>query len=156
MCQAWPNILSPIVQPPQKPAADTTETKAGHGDAEAQFSLGVKFAREGATQDYAQAAQWYLKAADQSHSLAQFNLGIMYAAGQGVARDEAKSMGWMQKAADLGDAGAQYHVGMKLHRASLEGLPELRPSPGFRRISGFSFQQHKAIGAPRPLGRLWR
>ena len=56
-------------------------------------ALGVKFAREGAAQDYAQAAQWYLKAADQSHSLAQFNLGIMYAAGQGVPRDEAKSMG---------------------------------------------------------------
>ena len=78
---------------PQKPAGETTETRAGHGDAEAQFSLGVKFARQGATQDYAQAAHWYLKAADQSHSLAQFNLGIMYAAGQGVPRDEAKSMG---------------------------------------------------------------
>ena len=108
---------------PEKPAVETTETKAGHGDAEAQFSLGVKFAREGATQDYPQAAQWYLKAADQSHSLAQFNLAIMYAAGQGVARDEAKSMGWMQKAADLGDAGAQYRVGMKHHRASFDGAP---------------------------------
>ena len=60
----------------------------------------MKFAGEGATQDYAQAAQWYLKAADQSHSLAQFNLAVMYAAGQGVPRDEAKSRVWMQKAAD--------------------------------------------------------
>jgi TPR repeat protein len=108
----------------EEPAVETTETRAGHGDAEAQFSLGVKFAREGATQDYPQAAQWYLKAADQSHSLAQFNLAIMYAAGQGVARDEAKSIGWMQKAADLGDAGAQYKVGMRHHRASLDGSPE--------------------------------
>ena len=81
---------------PQKPAGETTETRAGHGDAEAQFSLGVKFARDGAAQDYAQAAQWYLKAADQSHSLAQFNLGIMYGEGQGVPRDEAKSRVWMQ------------------------------------------------------------
>src|ERR1039458_1254859 len=95
---------------PQKPAGETTETRAGHGDAEAQFSLGVKFAQEGAAQDYAQAAQWYLKAADQSHSLAQFNLGIMYGEGQGVPRDEATSMGWMQKAKDIGDAGAQYTI----------------------------------------------
>jgi hypothetical protein len=112
---------------PQKPAVETTETRAGHGDAEAQFNLGVRFAGEGASQDYAQAAQWYLKAADQSHSLAQFNLAIMYAAGQGVPRDESKSMGWMQKAADLGDAGAQYHIGMKHQRASLDGLPEAAP-----------------------------
>src|ERR1035438_7183219 len=101
---------------PQQPAAETTETtetKSGHGDAEAQFSMGVKFAGEGAAQDYAQAAQWYLKAADQSHTLAQFNLAIMYASGQGVARDEVKSMGWMRKAADLGDAGAQHHMGAR-------------------------------------------
>ena len=109
---------------PEKPAGETTETRAGNGDAEAQFSLGLRFAREGATQDYCQAAQWYLKAADQNHSLAQHNLGIMYAAGQGVARDEVQSMRWMQKAADLGDAGAQYRVGMKHHRASFDGPPE--------------------------------
>jgi TPR repeat protein len=108
----------------EKPAAETTETRAGLGDAEAQFTLGLKFAQEGATQDYPQAAQWYLKAADQSHSLAQFNLAIMYAAGQGVARDKVKSMAWMQKAADLGDPGAQYRVGMRHHRASLDGPPE--------------------------------
>jgi len=109
---------------PQKPAAETIETRAGHGDAEAQFNLGLQFARAGAAQDYAQAAHWYRQAADQSHSLAQFNLGIMYGAGQGVPRDEATSFGWMQKAADQGDAGAQYHLGMKLHRASVDGLPE--------------------------------
>ena len=109
---------------PQKPAAETIETRAGHGDAEAQFNLGLQFARAGAAQDYAQAAHWYRQAADQSHSLAQFNLGIMYGAGQGVPRDEATSFGWMQKAADQGDAGAQFHLGMKLHRASVDGLPE--------------------------------
>ena len=141
---------------PEKPAVETTETRAGLGDAEAQFSLGVKFAREGATQDYPQAAEWYLKAADQSHSLAQFNLAIMYAAGQGVARDEAKSMGWMQKAADLGDAGAQYRVGMRHHRASLDGRRKRRSSPGYWRISGLNSRRRKAIGAPKPRRRSWR
>lgn len=102
----------------------TTRAQADHGDAEAQFSLGLKYANgEGGGPDYAQAAGWYLKAADQSHSLAQFNLGVMYAEGQGVPRDDAKAVVWFQKAATLGDAGAQFHLGLRLHRTSLGGLP---------------------------------
>ena len=137
---------------PQKPAVETTETRAGHGDAEAQFSLGVKFAGEGVDQDYAQAAHWYLKAADQSHSLAQFNLAIMYATGQGVPRDESKSMGWMQKAADLGDAGAQYQIGMKLHRASLDGRPEAAPES---RIQAYKWLQLAAAQGYRGSEAAW-
>ena len=142
----------------EKPAAETTETiettetRAGHGDAEAQFSLGLRFAGQGATQDYAQAAQWYLKAADQSHPLAQFNLGIMYAAGQGMPRDEAKSMDWMQKAADQGDAGAQHHIGMKLHRASLEGLPA---NASESRIQAYKWLQLAAAQGYRSSEASW-
>lgn len=140
---------------PEKPAGETTETtetRAGHGDAEAQFSLGLRFAGEGVTQDYAQAVQWYQKAADQSHSLAQFNLGIMYAAGQGVPRDEAKSMGWMQKAADQGDAGAQYHIGMKHHRVSLDGLPEAASES---RIQAYKWLQLAAAQGYRSSEAAW-
>lgn len=136
----------------EEPAVETTEIKAGHGDAAAQFSLGVKFAREGATQDYPQAAQWYLKAADQSHTLAQFNLAIMYASGQGVVRDEVKSMCWMQKAADQGDAGAQYHLGIKLHRASLVGLPETAPES---RIEAYKWLQLSAAQGYRNSEAAW-
>ncbi len=136
----------------ENPAVETTETRAGNGDAEAQFSLGVKFAREGATQDYPQAAEWYLKAADQSHSLAQFNLAVMYAAGQGVARDEVKSMGWMQKAADLGDAGAQYRVGMRHQRASLGELPEAACES---RIQAYKWLQLAAAQGYRGSEAAW-
>jgi TPR repeat protein len=137
---------------PQKPAAETTETRAGHGDAEAQFSLGLKFAHAGAAQDYAQAAHWYLKAAEQSHCLAQFNLAVMFAAGQGVPRDEAKSRVWMQRAADLGDAGAQYHLGIKHHRASLEGLPEAAPES---RILAYKWLQLAAAQGYRSSEAAW-
>jgi TPR repeat protein len=137
---------------PQKPAVETTETRAGQGDAEAQFSLGVKFAREGAAQDYAQAAHWYLKAADQSHALAQFNLAVMYAAGQGVPRDEAKSRVWMQKAADHGDAGAQYRIGIKYHRASLDGLPETAPES---RIQAYKWLHLAASQGYRASEAAW-
>ena|SRR5437899_10118313 len=57
---------------------ETIEAKAERGDADVQFGLGLKYANgEGTTQDYVQAARWYLKSAEQDHALAQFNLGIM-------------------------------------------------------------------------------
>ena len=60
---------------------------------EAQFNLGLKFANaKGAARDYAQAALWYRKAAEQGHTLAQLNLGVMYAEGQGMLSDKTHSM----------------------------------------------------------------
>jgi TPR repeat protein len=50
-------------------------------------------------QDYAEAARWYRKAADQGHAEAQFNLGVMYLDGQGVAQDYVQSHMWMNLAA---------------------------------------------------------
>ena len=87
--------------------------------------MGLKYANGiGTAQDYAQAGRWYLKAADQNHALAQFNLGMMHAKGQGMPRDDVKSYEWFQKAADLGDAGGQYQIGIKHQRAIRNGLPE--------------------------------
>jgi TPR repeat protein len=109
----------------QSAALENTQIKADQGDADAQFSLGLKFASGGdLTLDYPKAAHWYLKAANQNHPLAQFNLGLMFAGGQGVDQDEAKSVMWMRMAAQQGDAGAQYHLGMRHRRASFVGLPK--------------------------------
>lgn len=92
---------------------------------EAQFQRGLHFANaKGEAQDYPQAAEWYRKAAAQSHPLAQFNLGMMYSHGQGVAKDEAQALAWFGQAAHLGDAGAQFQMGRSAHRASLKGAPE--------------------------------
>jgi len=93
-------------------------------DAEAQFNLGLQFAiGVGAAQNYAQAADWYRRAAEQNHGLAQLNLGIMYAQGQGVVRDDAQSAVWFGRSANLGDAGGQFQMGRNRQRASLDGLP---------------------------------
>src|SRR6266478_4569059 len=85
---------------PISESRETLETRANRGEADAQFGLGLKFANEGAAQDYVQAAHWYLKAAEQSHGLAQFNLGMMLEMGQGMPRDEAKALLWIQTAAN--------------------------------------------------------
>ncbi len=101
---------------------DDVRARADHGDADAQFSLGVLYsAAEGEQQDLPQAARWYQQAAEQNHPLAEFNLSLMLAEGQGVPRDDAGALRWMRRAADHGDAGAQYSLGKLCHRASLAG-----------------------------------
>ncbi len=114
-----------LLNRPPRAASENTQAKADDGDAEAQFTLGLKFASGGpAILDYSKAAHWYLMAAKQHHALAQFNLGLMFAGGQGVAQDDAKSLMWMRMAASQGDAGAQHHLGVRHRRDSFEGLPK--------------------------------
>jgi len=102
-----------------------TRDRANQGDAEAQFTLGLKYGTaEGGSQDLGQAAQWYRKAAEQNHSLAQFNLGLMYAKGEGVPPNEAEAAKWIRKAAYQGDAAAQFNLGMRYHRAGVWGVQQ--------------------------------
>ena len=56
--------------------------------------------------DYAEAALWYRKAADQGDANAQFHLGLMYFRGSGVPQDYAEAAAWYRKAADQGQADA--------------------------------------------------
>lgn len=57
--------------------------------------------------DYQQAMQWYLKAADQNHTRAMYNIGFMYQRGQGVTKDDITAKNWFQKAANLGSEKAK-------------------------------------------------
>ena len=102
----------------------TVQTLAESGDREAQFAVGLAIANGGSKSDHAEAAQWYLKAAEQSHAQAQLNLGIMYLKGQGVPRDQTLSRIWMSRAANLGDAAAQYEFGMREDRLSMDEKSE--------------------------------
>src|SRR5947207_4351426 len=86
-------------------------------DAAAQFALALNYdTGAGETQDDAEAAKWYRKAAEQGYALAQFNLAVMYDQGQGVARDQVEAAKWFRKAAEQGDAGAQFQMGKRCQR----------------------------------------
>lgn len=99
---------------------EATRAKAAQGDAEAQYSLGLKYGcGDQVVLDLSQAAAWYRRAADQDHPLAQFNLAMMYAEGQGVTQDDAEAVRWIRRAAALGDAGAQFNLAVRCQRASL-------------------------------------
>jgi TPR repeat protein len=63
---------------------------------------------EGVPKDFIKAAEWYKKAADQGHTVAQMNLGNCYKFGEGVPKDLAKSVEYYRKSAIQGRAGAQY------------------------------------------------
>jgi len=101
----------------------STLAKAGQGDADAQFGLGLQYSTGvGLAQDFAQAVEWYRKAADQNHALAQFNLSVMFSSGQGVTQNDATALMWTRKAAEGGDPGAQFRLGSRYHRASMDRL----------------------------------
>jgi len=61
----------------------------------------------GVMQDFAEARRWYILAARQNHTAAQFNLGCMYERGLGVAADDSWARKWFTLAANQGDAAAR-------------------------------------------------
>jgi uncharacterized protein len=90
---------------------EAVKAKAEGGDAEAQKTLGQCYANgEGVKQSYAQAAQWYRKAADQGNAAAQTALGELYEVGQGVPHDDAEAAKCYRRAADQGYAPGQYSL----------------------------------------------
>ena len=68
---------------------------ADKGYPSAQFELGQMYAQGlGVTQQFEEAAHWYLLAAAQGHRQAQFHLGFLYSHGQGVEQSYVKAYQW--------------------------------------------------------------
>jgi TPR repeat protein len=89
-----------IAQPPAgKPPL---KERAAAGDPEAQFSLGKNYeaGRSGLKKDYAEAASWYRKSADQGNIYAQASLGILYHSGKGLPHDDVQAEMWLTISAD--------------------------------------------------------
>ena len=132
---------------------EDAETQAARGNADAQFHLGLKYANgKKLSHDYGRAAEWYLKAAEQNHSLAQFNLGTMHASGQGVPQNETEAETWFGKAAQLGDAGAQHQLGLSRYRDSLRGGPQALPESRIEAYKWFALaamQGYRGSGTAR-------
>ena len=86
---------------------------AAHGDAKAQYNLGLMYENgQGVTQDYKEAVKWCRLAADQGLAEAQYNLGLIYRDGEGVTQDYKETVKWYRLAAAQGDASTQYNLGL--------------------------------------------
>jgi TPR repeat protein len=98
-------------------AADWYRRLAQSGDARAQTSLGLMYARGyGVPKNMTEAQRWWNYAAAQNDPGAQFNLGLGYAQGDGVAANPALAARWFGEAAQRGHVLAQYNLGLLLHQ----------------------------------------
>ena len=104
---------------------------AKNGDAEAQYNLGVMFARgEALAKSDVEAVKWWRRAAQQGHAASMHNLGFMNATGRGLPVDFEKAYMWYGLAAKLqppgplrdGSRAAVGVIGEKLPRADLVRL----------------------------------
>ncbi len=83
-------------------------TLAEHGDAAAQFAVGVHYATgEDVPQDYSEAARWFSLAADRGQVTAQATLAAYYWAGRGVPQDLHKAYFWAVLAQAGGDEASK-------------------------------------------------
>ena len=132
--------LAEKILPNASPDEPTPEEKfqklredAEAGDAKAQTTLGIMYFTGEAiskdasgkvlNNDAAKAAAWFHRAALQGNADAQFNLGLMYAAGQGgLAKDSVKAVDLFRKAALQGNADAQNNLGAMYHMG--EGIKQ--------------------------------
>lgn len=98
------------------------KSDAQGGDPAAQAALGRAYQdANGVPRDYALAAKWYRKAADQGSAIAQNNLGNMYAAGNGVEKNPEEAVSWYRKSARQGNAAAMFNLGAAYYNG--EGVP---------------------------------
>lgn len=87
------------------------QPKAEAGDAEAQFQLGQMYALgHGFKQNFKTAADWYKKAAQQSHAKARTALGLLYSFAA-ISSDNNDETDWLEKAAAQDEPIAQVLLG---------------------------------------------
>ncbi len=86
---------------------------AEKGVSEAQYNIGFMYFKGwGVQQDYAEAARWFGRAAEQDNADAQFFLGLSYSTGRGVQQDPERAVYWYRKAGEQGDVVAQFNLGV--------------------------------------------
>ncbi|KAF0979539.1 hypothetical protein FDP41_001456 [Naegleria fowleri] len=84
------------------------------------YNIGALYAAH--DHNYEKALEWFLKAAEHGHALAEFNIGGLYFNGMGVEKDDEVSLEWYRRSASGGYPKSQFYVGkMLLNKAN--GLP---------------------------------
>lgn len=82
-------------------------------DAEALFSLGIKFRNgEDIERDYSKAFEFFSKAAELGHASSICAKGVMYHLGEGVEKSSEKAIALYREAAEMGEPAACYNLGL--------------------------------------------
>jgi uncharacterized caspase-like protein len=96
------------------------------GSAEAQNNVGEIYSKGlGTDPDYAMAALWFKKAADQGYNRAKINLGFLYEQGLGVTQDTAMALNLYREGSGIQDEllyASEVEVEFKKKDATIAGL----------------------------------
>lgn len=116
--------------------------KAGQGDVQAQYEVGVCYTLgNGVGQNDSLAIRWFRKAAEGGHIQCQISMGAIYYNGShGFDADRREALKWFLKAAEQGDAHAQYLAGRCYARG--EGT-ERNDAEAFRWLRPAAQQGHE-------------
>lgn len=90
------------------PESVDTEVRGGSESVEELYEKGVKYYNE---MNYDLAVEYYSKAAELGHAVAQNALGDCFYLGDGVEKDYEQAVRWYIKAAELGSAIVQLNLG---------------------------------------------
>lgn len=101
-----------------------------------QFLEGLEHENAG---NYAEAHQWFERAAKQGHVGAQFSLGASFELGRGIAQSFESARYWYEQAANQGDEAAQYFLGSLYVNAHWEGLDYHQARYWFQKSAGQGF-----------------
>ena len=85
----------------------------------AQYYLGIMndFGR-GMPINHEKAVEWYIKAANQGHGYAMFNLAVSYEDGEGVAKDLERAFHWYSQGATAGNTDAMFNLAIMYDEGS--------------------------------------
>ena len=121
--------------------------QAERGDPFGQYNMGVFYTDDslGVPQDYAEAARWYRRAAEQGHVEAEVKLAVMYAYGYGVPKDRSETLKWFLKAAEQGDVDAQYNVGFMYRAGRDVARNDAEAAKWYRRAAEHGSRNAQAI-----------
>ena len=96
----------------EDPSVAEIRWQADHGDAEAQYRMGLLYANgQDVKQNYVWARGWFELAAAQGHPGAQYMLGIAYTTGRGAPKNYEQALRSFAQAAEQGHVRAQYQLG---------------------------------------------
>lgn len=109
----WFNLAADAGDPRGQDAVERARQEQSHlRRLECEVTTGTAYVTGEANKpDYAQAMQWYLKAANAGDGIACEKIAYLYDRGLGVTQDKTESLKWLKRSADIGYAPAMYEIG---------------------------------------------
>lgn len=117
----WLAICGAALAQSGDPEVQAIETRARAGEVAAQAAMAQRYHNgDGVLQDYARAADWARRAAEQGDAAAQNLLGRYLSAGLGVAQNSEQALHWLRQAAAQGAPEHLYDLGRLLDATAPE------------------------------------